>query len=535
MNASSNPFALIGLAGNNVPSSTTRAPGSLAQPSESGEATFVDSLSSVLTAPLVLPVMPVAEQAATDFGMFAGTLTDGPGPDNGSFLLGKNFSDLGVTSSLPGDGTGRAGDLSRPITPVLERLAGEALLGSQTQSAERPGGPVAGANPDLAGGRQRQAGAGAVQFPLLSQPDELNLSMTVLPGERPIPSVMASLTKTSSPLNAVQQPSSMPPVDGQTSTIAIASTTRLRPNGPPAEPTLPQQQQFLSKSTDRPSAGKADSNLVLRPEYDQSKDLPTKLVNVDPRPSSDQFVKAPILHPAFVQQAQEHFTTNNVHLTAAKAGGQTAETPTVNGTPIVNGTSAKLLNSANLPNANSIELDAIEGVSRSSASAEVFLTETGSLDPVGAIASKPTAQTAQPPSAQIAVHIARAIPQGIDRFSIQLHPAELGMVEIKLDFAEEGRVSALITAERPETLEMLQRDSRSIERTLNNAGLSLENGGLSFSLKQEQNQHGQGFNAPSQQQSSTSSGDYGRPDGGDDQLTQQPISVSSQRLLDIRT
>jgi flagellar hook-length control protein FliK len=133
------------------------------------------------------------------------------------------------------------------------------------------------------------------------------------------------------------------------------------------------------------------------------------------------------------------------------------------------------------------------------------------------------------------MQIARAIPQGVDRFSIQLHPADLGMVEIRLEFAEEGRMSALITVERPETLELLQRDSRSLERTLSNAGLSLENGGLSFSLKQEQHQQEQGFNAPSHQQSQAFSNDHGRNGGGDESPDQKPILVSPQRLLDIRT
>ena len=44
---------------------------------------------------------------------------------------------------------------------------------------------------------------------------------------------------------------------------------------------------------------------------------------------------------------------------------------------------------------------------------------------------------------------------------------------------------ALITAERPETLGALQRDAAALQRSLNEAGLRLDGGGLSFSLKHD--------------------------------------------------
>jgi len=54
----------------------------------------------------------------------------------------------------------------------------------------------------------------------------------------------------------------------------------------------------------------------------------------------------------------------------------------------------------------------------------------------------------------------------------------------------------MVLAERPETLEMLQRDARGLERALQDAGLKTESGGLSFGLRGD----GRGGATPEQQQ-----------------------------------
>lgn len=84
---------------------------------------------------------------------------------------------------------------------------------------------------------------------------------------------------------------------------------------------------------------------------------------------------------------------------------------------------------------------------------------------------------------QLRVTISKAANRGLDRVSIQLHPEKLGRVDVRLDFGTDGRVSAQVTVERPETLEMLQRDGRGLERALQDAGLKTDPGGVSFSLR----------------------------------------------------
>jgi flagellar hook-length control protein FliK len=87
-----------------------------------------------------------------------------------------------------------------------------------------------------------------------------------------------------------------------------------------------------------------------------------------------------------------------------------------------------------------------------------------------------------PAQEQVAVHVQRAIREGTGKFSVQLSPAELGRIDVKLEIDEDKRVTASVTVERPSTLELLQRDTKGLERALHNAGLTLEGGDLSFSL-----------------------------------------------------
>jgi flagellar hook-length control protein FliK len=110
---------------------------------------------------------------------------------------------------------------------------------------------------------------------------------------------------------------------------------------------------------------------------------------------------------------------------------------------------------------------------------------TLSSNPASRIASA-SAPHRPPTSAateQVSVRLKKAVENGDTKLRIQLRPHELGRVEVKLDIAGDGRAKALILAERPETLELLQRDSRILERALQDAGLKTDQNALSFDLK----------------------------------------------------
>jgi flagellar hook-length control protein FliK len=72
---------------------------------------------------------------------------------------------------------------------------------------------------------------------------------------------------------------------------------------------------------------------------------------------------------------------------------------------------------------------------------------------------------------------------GINHFEIRLDPAELGRIEVRLDIDEDGGVKAQLTVDRVETLALLQRDARSLERAFEQAGLKPTDGSVDLSLR----------------------------------------------------
>lgn len=85
-------------------------------------------------------------------------------------------------------------------------------------------------------------------------------------------------------------------------------------------------------------------------------------------------------------------------------------------------------------------------------------------------------------SKQLNLNMTRAVKAGEQEFSMRMDPPELGRVSVKLKFGQNGLVKSQIMAERPETLEMLQREIRGLERAIEAGGHKSEQGGISFSL-----------------------------------------------------
>jgi flagellar hook-length control protein FliK len=85
---------------------------------------------------------------------------------------------------------------------------------------------------------------------------------------------------------------------------------------------------------------------------------------------------------------------------------------------------------------------------------------------------------------QMAVEIVRQVEAGNSRFQIRLDPPELGRIDVKLDVDKAGNVHARMTVERAETLDLMQRDQRSLEKALAQAGLDSSKTNLEFSLRQ---------------------------------------------------
>lgn len=88
-----------------------------------------------------------------------------------------------------------------------------------------------------------------------------------------------------------------------------------------------------------------------------------------------------------------------------------------------------------------------------------------------------------PAHEQVALSIQRSLRDGGGNITLQLSPAELGRIHLKLKIDEENNVQASVVVERPATLELLQRDMKALERALQEAGLKAGPGDLSFSLQ----------------------------------------------------
>lgn len=85
---------------------------------------------------------------------------------------------------------------------------------------------------------------------------------------------------------------------------------------------------------------------------------------------------------------------------------------------------------------------------------------------------------------QLAFEMARQVVDGNTRFQIRLDPAELGKIDVRLDIDASGQVNARLTVEKAETLDLMQRDQKGLERALQQAGLDGSKTNLEFSLKQ---------------------------------------------------
>ena len=125
-----------------------------------------------------------------------------------------------------------------------------------------------------------------------------------------------------------------------------------------------------------------------------------------------------------------------------------------------------------------------------------FMGPDGMLQRADApLPSSPAREASAPlPARQLApVVVSLVLGRGDEALTIALDPLELGRVEVSIGQGREaGQIR--IVAERPETLALLQRDQRELDRALNQAGLDDMGRSLSFSLasdqgRQHQQQH----------------------------------------------
>jgi flagellar hook-length control protein FliK len=103
--------------------------------------------------------------------------------------------------------------------------------------------------------------------------------------------------------------------------------------------------------------------------------------------------------------------------------------------------------------------------------------------PAPSDASLRPALIALPASEQVAINLKQALTTGSDEIQIQLKPASLGTIDVKLNVNHDGRLTAVISADRSDTLNLLKQDASQLQQSLRDAGFNADSGSLSFNLR----------------------------------------------------
>jgi hypothetical protein len=90
----------------------------------------------------------------------------------------------------------------------------------------------------------------------------------------------------------------------------------------------------------------------------------------------------------------------------------------------------------------------------------------------------------------LAFSIAAQSRNGIRKFDIALHPADLGSIAVQMHVGPNGTAQLHLQAANPQTLQLLRQDAPQLQTALKDAGINLSGNGLNFSLQGEQQNAG---------------------------------------------
>lgn len=156
------------------------------------------------------------------------------------------------------------------------------------------------------------------------------------------------------------------------------------------------------------------------------------------------------------------------------------------------------------------------------------------FDPNAAPGSAPgapgqgTASGQPTPIHVVPIEIGLRAMSGARQFDIRLDPDELGRVDVNLSISDKGEVSARLVVDRVETLHLLQRDARTLERAFEQAGLKPSDGGVDITLRDPSDQ-----SAFRQNRQQDEAPQRPRQPGGADLAEDAPLSIdpAPQRRL----
>ena len=260
----------------------------------------------------------------------------------------------------------------------------------------------------------------------------------------------------------------------------------------PMTPLLPPQKVELATETAQPEPAQltvtADMPLPVAPSELPGKPQPTAQPSVQPVTDFDAAPAAELPAPAVAQMEKPSSTGTIVasltpSLTAADSSGDGG----TGGTGSGEADGALAANVTIAPRAVEGADSAFAGLMAKAAEGRPHMPESSQPQATTGVKLEGL-QDRIAPGEQVAVHLATRSSNGDSHITVQLKPVELGTVDVRIETRQDGDLSVHMRVERPETLELLQRDARQLERALNDAGIKADSNSLSFSLRQDQGQ-----------------------------------------------
>ena len=130
---------------------------------------------------------------------------------------------------------------------------------------------------------------------------------------------------------------------------------------------------------------------------------------------------------------------------------------------------------------------------------------------------------------QVTARLAIGAAGGASSVRIELEPADLGRVEVALHLGDTGTAAASFTVDRPETLQLLQRDARTVTDMLAAAGFTVDSGSLGLQPARRRRRHW------SQGSPQTGRGASGEGQGGVENEARHPASCCSAAFWTCRS
>jgi hypothetical protein len=348
--------------------------------------------------------------------------------------------------------------------PVVETLPsdGAARAGSLIAVSEAPVSGEGSAPVPIAGGSEGATPATTEPLPIAAAPERLRVDAPV--ASAPTPKASVTL--------AVSEPSSVPAPSVSIPTLPQATAA---PIGLPGDASTAPASTLIAASP----GSMASATQMPIPFGDPA-------TAASPVPVATRIAVQP-LAPVEAVASADGETEANTDATADVAEVVADERPAMSGAR-----AAGPVMTAALQFAQRLARDPFEPVGAETDT--LMAVAGGSVGSVTAtlvpdavradLGARPDAPTIAIP--MLAVEVARQGRAGLRNFDIRLDPPELGTVHVKLDIAKDGDVRVHMIVERKDTLDMLLADKRTLERTLEQAGVRTESGsGLQFSLRQD--------------------------------------------------